>query len=104
MLILYRVLINIIFLISQIIIIYRLIIKKEDFKRFREKFCFFSAKNINWNLIWFHGASVGEIQSIVPLLEMFEKTEKIKKTLVLIKKIINIILNLFLQTPLVLYI
>ena len=82
MLILYRVLINIIFLISPIIIIYRLIIKKEDFKRFREKFCFFSEKNINGNLIWFHGASVGEIQSIVPLLEMFEKNEKIKKILV----------------------
>ena len=82
MLFLYRVLINFIFIISPVIIIYRLIRKKEDLKRFKEKFCFFSEKNTGGRLIWFHGASVGELQSIVPLLEKFEKNKKIKKILV----------------------
>ena len=82
MLFLYRILINFIFLISPAIIIYRIIRKKEDIKRFKEKFCFFSEKNINGKLIWFHGASVGELQSIVPILEKLEKNSKIKKILV----------------------
>ena len=82
MLVLYRILINIIFIISPIILIYRLIKKKEHIKRFKEKFCFFSEKNINGKLIWFHGASVGELQSIVPLLEKLERNKKIKKILV----------------------
>ncbi len=82
MLFLYRILINFIFLLSPIIVIYRLIRKKEDLKRFKEKFCFFSKNKLDGRLIWFHGASVGELQSIVPLLEKFEKNKKIKKILV----------------------
>ena len=82
MLFFYRTLINIIFFFFFIIIIYRLIRKKEDIKRFKEKFCFFSEKNLKGNLIWFHGASVGELQSIVPLIEKLERNKKIKKILV----------------------
>ena len=82
MLFLYRILINIIFLISPLIIIYRLIKKKEDVKRFKEKLCFFTKKNIKGKLVWFHGASVGELQSIVPLIEKIGKNNKIKKILV----------------------
>ena len=41
MLIIYRFLINIILLFSPIILIIRLIKKKEDIFRFREKFCIF---------------------------------------------------------------
>ena len=82
MLFLYRILINIIFLISPLIIIYRLIKKKEDIKRFKEKFCFFTKKNIYGKIVWFHGASVGELQSIVPLIERLGKSKDIKKILV----------------------
>jgi 3-deoxy-D-manno-octulosonic-acid transferase len=81
MLFFYRVFINLIFLLSPLIIIVRLLKKKESIKRFSEKLCVFSEKKIKGNLIWFHGASVGEIQSIVPLLEKFEKNKKIKQIL-----------------------
>jgi 3-deoxy-D-manno-octulosonic-acid transferase len=80
--IVYRLLINLIILLSPIIIIFRLIQRKEDLFRFKEKFCFFSEKKRNGNLIWFHGASVGEIKSIVPLIEKLEKEKKISQILV----------------------
>ena len=82
MIIVYRLLINIILLISPIIIIFRLIKKKEDIFRFREKFCFFSKKRGDGKLVWFHGASVGEIQSIIPIIEKLEDEDNIKKILI----------------------
>ena len=82
MVIIYRLLINLIVLLSPIIIIFRLIKKKEDLSRFKEKFCFFSEKRKNGNLIWFHGASVGEIKSIAPLIEKLEGEKKISQILV----------------------
>ena len=82
MLFTYRIILNIILIISPIILIYRLLIGKEDLKRFKEKFCFFSKKRGVGNLIWFHGASVGELQSIVPLLEKLDKNKKVNKILV----------------------
>ena len=82
MIFLYRIIINLVFILSPIIIILRLIKKKEDINRFQEKFCLFSKKRIKGKMIWFHGASVGELQSIVPLLEKLEKNKKIKQILV----------------------
>ena len=64
MLFFYRVVINLIILFSPIIILIRLLKKKEDPKRFKEKFGFFSEKRKKGKLIWFHGASVGEILSL----------------------------------------
>ena len=78
----YRILINLIFVLSPLIILIRLIKKKEDLNRFKEKFCFFSKRRGNGNLIWFHGASVGEIKSIVPILEKLEKNSKVNKILI----------------------
>ena len=73
MIYIYRFLLNIIFIICPLIILFRLIKKKEDPKRFLEKFCFFSKKRAHGKVIWFHGASVGELQSIIPLLERLKK-------------------------------
>ena len=82
MLLIYRIIINLTLLLSPLIICFRLLKKKEDFFRFKEKFCFFSIKRKKGKLLWFHGASVGELQSIVPLLEKFEKNKKISQILI----------------------
>ena len=78
----YKILLNIVFFFSPIIIIFRIFIGKEDAFRFKEKIGFFSKKRSEGKLIWFHGASVGEIQSIIPLVERFEKNRKIKQILI----------------------
>ncbi len=78
---LYRTLINSLLILSPIIILIRLFKKKEDLKRIKEKFGFFN-KRAKGKLIWFHGASVGEFQSIVPILEKYEKSKKINHILI----------------------
>ena len=82
MLIVYKILINFVFFFSPIIIVFRIFKGKEDILRFKEKIGFFSKKKNKGKLIWFHGASVGEIQSIIPLIEKFEKNKKIKQILI----------------------
>ena len=79
MLIIYRIFINTVFLILPIIIIVRLLKGKEDYKRVKEKIGFNSIKRGAGNLVWFHGASVGEIQSIIPLIENYEKDKIMDK-------------------------
>ena len=78
----YRIIINFIIILSPLIILIRLLKKKEHPIRFKEKFCFFSIKRGQGKLIWFHVASVGEMLSIVPLIEKLEKNKNIKKILI----------------------
>ncbi|MDC0469750.1 3-deoxy-D-manno-octulosonic acid transferase, partial [Candidatus Pelagibacter sp.] len=78
----YRILTTIIILVLPIILIYRIIKKKEHLIRFKEKLCFFTKKRIKGKVLWFHGASIGEIQSIIPLLEKYEKSKKIDQILI----------------------
>ena len=80
--ILYQFIISILLIFSPFIIIYRIIKNKEDKFRFKEKFCFFSKKKNYGKLIWFHGSSVGEIMSILPIIQKFEKRKSINKILI----------------------
>ena len=82
MLFLYRFFINIIFILSPIILIFRIIKKKENIYRIKEKFSVSSSDRKKGQLIWFHGASVGEIQSVLPLIEKLEKRNDIKQILI----------------------
>ena len=82
MLFLYQIIILIILILSPLIIIFRLIKKKEDKRRFIEKFSFPSQKRINGKLIWFHSVSVGELMSIIPLVKHYEKNKSVKQILI----------------------
>ena len=77
----YRVFTNLIILISPFIILFRLINKKEELLSISEKFCIYSKKN-NLKSIWFHTASVGELMSILPIIDNLERNRKIKQILV----------------------
>ena len=79
---LYQLIISILIIFSPFIIIYRIINNKEDKFRFKEKFCFFSKKKNYEKLVWFHGSSVGEIMSILPIIQKFEKKKSISKILI----------------------
>ena len=82
MLLIYRFLINIILILSPLIIIFRILKKKESLKRFKEKLCLPTRKRNKGNLVWLHGASVGELNSIIPLIYKFEKNDQINQILV----------------------
>ncbi len=82
MIFIYRIIINLILILSPFIILSRLLKKKEDFIRFKEKLSFFTKNRSKGKLVWFHGASVGEFQSIIPLLEKYNKSKTINQILI----------------------
>ncbi len=72
MILTYRVLTTLLYPLFCLLIYLRKILKKEDQKRFKEKIYvsyFDVIKKNNSKLIWFHAASIGELKSIIPLIE-----------------------------------
>ena len=70
--IIYNFLVYIIIILSPLIVLYRIVKKKENPKRFLEKFSLNKKKRETGKLIWFHCSSVGELLSIVPIIEKLE--------------------------------
>ena len=79
---LYQIIIVTLLILSPLIILFRISKKKEDLNRFKEKFCISSKKRMSGNLIWFHGSSVGEFLSVVPLVYELEKNKSIHQILI----------------------
>ena len=79
---LYQIFTTIFLIFSPFVLILRIIKKKEDKKRFTEKLGIPSKKKTFGNLIWFHGASVGELMSIIPLIKNYEKNKSINQILI----------------------
>ncbi len=72
MFLLYRVLTSILYPFLILLIYFRKIIKKEDSNRFKEKIFFWNFNVLREHgskVIWFHAASIGELKSIVPLID-----------------------------------
>ena len=82
MIIVYRILTIVIVIFLPLILVWRVFKKKEILNRSKEKICFFGKKRNKGKLVWFHGASVGEIKSVIPLIEIYEKKNDIKTILI----------------------
>ena len=82
MFLIYQLLITLIILFSPIIILIRIFKGKEDILRFKEKFCFFSKKRCSGKLLWIHGSSVGELMSVLPILNKYDKDNSFNQILV----------------------
>ena len=82
MIFLYRIILNIILILSPFILIIRLLKKKETLKSYSQKILINDKYRPKGKLIWFHGASVGEIKSIIPILEKLEKNSNYNQILI----------------------
>ena len=78
----YRIISELFLFISPLIILYRILIKKENSQRFTERYGINSKKRAKGKLIWFHCSSVGELLSIVPLVEKLQANKKINQILI----------------------
>ena len=78
----YRIISDFFLIISPLVILYRIIKRKEDSNRFLERYAARSKQRKKGKLIWFHCSSVGELLSIMPLVEKFEKNPTINQILI----------------------
>ena len=71
----YRITILLFFPVIVLFIFFRSLVGKENFKSIKEKI-FITEKILNKNnVIWFHGASLGEINSVIKLIEFYKNQD-----------------------------
>lgn len=78
----YQFLLTILIFFAPFIIVFRILKNKEHKTRTIEKFSVISKKRSGGKIIWFHGSSVGEIMSVIPLIKYYEKNKFISKILI----------------------
>ena len=78
----YQIVILFVIIFSPLIVILRIFKNKEHYFRFLEKFGFNSQYRKKGKLIWFHGSSVGEIMSIIPIIHYYEHSKSIDQILI----------------------
>ena len=78
----YQLILTIILFFSPLIIIFRIFKKKENKIRVKEKFCIFTKKRRSGKLVWFHGSSVGEIISVIPIIKKYDNNKSIDQILI----------------------
>ncbi len=76
MLTIYRFVTYLVLVLSPIIVLFRIFKNKEHPKRFLEKFSLNKIEKKTGKTIWFHGSSVGEILSSIPVIEKLEKKKR----------------------------
>ncbi len=79
MILIYRLLTSILYPFFAFVIFYRKLINKEDPNRFKEKILpsyFYPERDHKKKLIWFHAASIGEVQSVFPVIESLQNEKK----------------------------
>ena len=82
MLFLYKILTVVLYPFLIALILFRRFLGKEDLNRFKEKIFFQKKEIISDKLIWFHAASIGEINSIIPVVKYFLEKNKDLKILI----------------------
>ncbi len=78
----YKIVSDFFLIVSPFVILYRIIKGKENIKRFLERYAISSKKRSKGKLIWFHCSSVGELLSLIPLIEKIENNSKINQILI----------------------
>ncbi len=79
MILIYRVLTNILYPFLFFFLYFRVLINKEDPRRYKEKILvnhFNVKKSKNLKLLWFHAASIGELKSIIPIIKKINDERK----------------------------
>ena len=85
MILFYRVLTHLIYPFLFVIVFFRVFLKKEDPKRYKEKILishFNVKRNYEQKLIWFHAASIGELKSILPIIKKLNSDNILREFLI----------------------